>query len=102
MFGILLLPQTHLPVFSIIEFRAYSIYSNIENVNAILEIVTSSLQIYKLDKAKVLSNFLCPPLPNCPHQTVVVVNRGQDGLSQTLYLQKWPKSVFEIVVRVER
>ena len=31
-----------------------------------------------------------------------MVNGGQDGLSQTLYLQKWPKSVFEIVVRVAR
>ena len=79
MFEILLLPQSHLSVFSIIEFHAYSIYSNIENVNAILEIVTSSLQIYKLDKAKVLSNFLCPALPNRPHQTVVVVDSGQDG-----------------------
>ena len=29
-----------------------------------------------------------------------MVKSGQDGLSQTLYLQKWPKSVFEIVVRV--
>jgi len=29
------------------------------------------------------------------------MNSGQDGLSQTLYLQKWPKSVFEIVVMVE-
>ena len=26
---------------------------------------------------------------------------GQDGLFQTLYLQKWPKSGFEIVVMVE-
>ena len=52
----------------------------------------------RLGKAKVLSNFLCPALPNRPHQTVVVVKSGQDGLSQTLYLQKWPKSVFEIVV----
>ena len=25
-----------------------------------------------------------------------------NGLSQTLYLQKWPKSVFEIVVRAGR
>ena len=41
-------------------------------------------------------------MPNRPHQTVVVVKSGQDGLSQTLYLQKWPKSVFEIVVRVEK
>jgi hypothetical protein len=31
-----------------------------------------------------------------------VVKSGQDGLSQTLYLQKWPKSAFEIVVRVGR
>ena len=54
----------------------------------------------RLGKAKVLSIFLCPALPNCPHQTVVVVKSGQDGLSQTLYLQNWPKSAFEIVVRV--
>ena len=54
----------------------------------------------RLGKAKVLSNFWCPALPTRPHQTVVVVKSGQDGLSQTLYLQKWPKSVFEIVVRV--
>ena len=52
----------------------------------------------RLGKAKVLSNFLCPALPIRPHQTVVVVKSGQDGLSQTLYLQKWPKSAFEIVV----
>ena len=56
----------------------------------------------RLGKAKVLSIFLCPALPNRPHQTAVVVNSGQDGLSQTLYLQKWPKSAFEIVVRVGR
>ena len=54
----------------------------------------------RLGKAKVLSIFLCPALPNRPRQTVVVVKSGQDGLSQTLYLQKWPKSAFEIVVRV--
>ena len=47
-------------------------------------------------------HFLCPALPTRPSQAVVVVKSGQDGLSQTLYLQKWPKSVFEIVVRVER
>ena len=29
-----------------------------------------------------------------------MVKSGQDGLPQTLYLQKWPKSAFEIVVRV--
>ena len=56
----------------------------------------------RLGKAKVLSIFLCPALPNRPHQTVVVVKSGQDGLSQTLYLQNWPKSAFEIVVRVGR
>ena len=66
------------------------------------EVVTSNLQILRLGKAKVLSDFLCPSLPNRPSQTVLVVNSGQDGLSQTLYLQKWPKSVFEIVVRVAR
>ena len=54
----------------------------------------------RLGKAKVLSIFLCPALPIRPSQTVVVVKSGQDGLSQTLYLQKWPKSAFEIVVRV--
>ena len=52
----------------------------------------------RLGKAKALFNFLCPALPTRPHQTVVVVKSGQDGLSQTLYLQKWPKSAFEIVV----
>ena len=56
----------------------------------------------RLGKAKVLSNFLYPALPNRPHQTVVVVNGGQVGLSQTPYLQNWPKSAFEIVVRVGR
>ena len=56
----------------------------------------------RLGKAKVLSIFLCPALPNRPHQTVVVVNGGQVGLSQTPYLQNWPKSAFEIVVRVRR
>ena len=56
----------------------------------------------RLGKAKVLSIFLCPALPTRPHQTVVVVKSGQDDLSQTLYSQKWPKSVFEIVVRIER
>ena len=56
----------------------------------------------RLGKAKVLSNFLCPALPTRPSQAVVVVKSGQDGLSQTLYLQKWPKSVFEIVVRAGR
>ena len=55
----------------------------------------------RLGKAKALSIFWCPALPNRPHQTVVVVKSGQDSLSQTLYLQNWPKSVFEIVVRVE-
>ena len=52
-----------------------------------------------LSKTKVLSNFLCPALPNRPSQTVLVVNGGQDGLSQMPYLQNWPKSAFEIVVR---
>ena len=56
----------------------------------------------RLSKAKVLSNFLCPALPNHSCHTVVVMNSGQDGLSQMLYLQKWPKSAFEIVVRVVR
>ena len=54
----------------------------------------------RLGKAKALSNFWCPALPNRPHQTVVAVKSGQDGLSQTFYLQKWPNSAFEIVVRV--
>ena len=31
-----------------------------------------------------------------------MVSSGQDVLSQTLYSQKWPKSAFEIVVRVGR
>ncbi len=54
----------------------------------------------QIGQGESLVQFLCPALPNRPHQTVVVVKSGQDGLSQTLYLQKWPKSVFEIVVRV--
>ena len=56
----------------------------------------------QIGQGESLVHFLCPALPNRPHQTVVVVKSGQDGLSQTLYLQKWPKSVFEIVVRVGR
>lgn len=55
----------------------------------------------QIGQGESLVQFLCPALPNRPHQTVVVVKSGQDGLPQTLYLQKWPKSVFEIVVRVE-
>ena len=57
--------------------------------------------LVQIGQGESLVQFLCPALPNRPHQTVVVVKSGQDGLSQTLYLQKWPKSVFEIVVRVE-
>ena len=53
----------------------------------------------RLGKAKVLSIFLCPALPNHSCHTVVVANGGQVGLSQTPYLQNWPKSAFEIVVR---
>ena len=56
----------------------------------------------QIGQGESLVHFLYPALPNRPHQTVVVVKSGQDGLSQTLYLQKWPKSVFEIVVRVGR
>ena len=56
----------------------------------------------QIGQGESIVQFLCPALPNHPHQTVVVVKSGQDGLSQTLYLQKWPKSVSEIVVRVER
>ena len=56
----------------------------------------------QIGQGESLVHFLCPALPTRPRQTVVVVKSGQDGLSQTLYLQKWPKSVFEIVVRVER
>lgn len=56
----------------------------------------------QIGQGESLVHFLCPALPNRPHQTVVVVKSGQDGLSQTLYLQKWPKSAFEIVVRVGR
>ena len=55
----------------------------------------------QIGQGESLVHFLCPALPNRPHQTVVVVNGGQVGLSQTPYLQNWPKSVFEIVVRVE-
>ena len=56
--------------------------------------------LVQIGQGESLAHFLCPALPNRPHQTVVVVKSGQDGLSQTLYLQKWPKSAFEIVVRV--
>ena len=56
----------------------------------------------QIGQGESIVQFLCPALPNRPHQTVVVVKSGQDGLSQTLYLQKWPKSAFEIVVMVER
>ena len=55
----------------------------------------------QIGQGESLVHFLCPALPNRPHQTVVVVKSGQDGLSQTPYLQNWPKSVFEIAVRVE-
>ena len=53
----------------------------------------------QIGQGESLVHFLCPALPNRPSQAVVVVKSGQDGLSQTLYLQKWPKSVFEIVVK---
>lgn len=56
----------------------------------------------QIGQGESLVHFLRPALPNRPSQTVLVVNGGQDGLSQTLYLQKWPKSAFEIVVRVGR
>ena len=56
----------------------------------------------QIGQGESLVHFLCPALPNRPSQAVVVVKSGQDGLSQTLYLQKWPKSAFEIVVRVGR
>ena len=56
----------------------------------------------QIGQGESLVHFLCPALPNRPHQTVVVVKSGQDGLSQTLYLQKWPKSAFEIVVSIYR
>ena len=56
----------------------------------------------QIGQGESLVHFLCPALPTRPHQTVVVVKSGQDGLSQTLYLQNWPKSAFEIVVRIER
>ena len=52
----------------------------------------------QIGQGESLVPFLCPALPIRPSQAVVVVKSGQDGLSQTLYLQKWPKSVFEIVV----
>ena len=54
----------------------------------------------QIGQGESLVHFLCPALPTRPSQAVVVVKSGQDGLSQTLYLQKWPKSAFEIVVRV--
>ena len=40
-------------------------------------------------------------LPKRPRQTVVVVSGGQDGSFQSLYLQKWLKSAFAVVVMVE-
>ena len=54
----------------------------------------------QIGQGESLVQFLCPALPNRPRPTVLVVSSGQDGLSQTLYLQKWLKSAFEIVVRV--
>ena len=57
--------------------------------------------LVQIGQGERLVHFLCPALPTRPSQAVVVVKSGQDGLSQTLYLQKWPKSTFEIVVRVE-
>ena len=54
----------------------------------------------QIGQGESLVHFLCPALPNRPRPTVLVVSSGQDVLSQTLYLQKWPKSAFEIVVRV--
>ena len=56
----------------------------------------------QIGQGESLVHFLYPALPNRPHQTVVVVKSGQDGLSQTLYLQKWPKSAFEMVVSKRR
>ena len=56
----------------------------------------------QIGQGESLVHFLCPALLTRPHQTVVVVNGGQVGLSQTLYLQKWPKSAFEIVVSIYR
>ena len=56
----------------------------------------------QIGQGESLVHFLCPALATRPSQAVVVVKSGQDGLSQTLYLQKWPKSAFEIVVRIER
>ncbi len=47
-------------------------------------------------------SLLYPALPTRPSQAVVVVKSGKDDLSQTPYLQNWPKSAFEIVVRVGR
>ena len=56
----------------------------------------------QIGQGESLVHFLYPALPTRPSQAVVVVKSGQDGLSQTLYLQKWPKSVFEIVVSIYR
>ena len=56
----------------------------------------------QIGQGESLVHFLYPALPTRPSQAVVVVKSGQNGLSQTLYLQKWPKSVFEIVVRAGR
>lgn len=56
----------------------------------------------QIGQGESLVHFLCPALPTRPSQAVVVVKSGQDGLSQTLYLQKWPKNAFEIVVSIYR
>ena len=56
----------------------------------------------QIGQGESLVQFFVSGFPNRPHQTVVVVNGGQVGLSQTPYLQNWPKSAFEIVVRVGR
>ena len=39
--------------------------------------------LVQIGQGESLVQFLCPALPTRPHQTVVVVKSGQDGLSQT-------------------
>ena len=55
----------------------------------------------QIGQGESLVHFLCPALPTRPSQAVVVVKSGQDGLSQTLYLQKWPKSAFDTDIQLK-
>jgi hypothetical protein len=48
----------------------------------------------QIGQGESLVHFLCPALPTRPHQTVVVVKSGQDGLSQTLLFAEVAKKRF--------